>query len=191
MATKDKILFMNRMWLLECVKQLHVIIHFVLFTVWIHFAINMKCRKTIVLRSSIDFRWIYQWIILVFWTKPWIVRSLIISFGGTFWVFWGFGRIAELPVEIKQSFLKKSKAAWTKLRMYLIMSPFHNQFSFFFTVDLVSVLLLRTPTKSQDNQINLKLSLPVHYLFSVLCLRDFILMLLPLDRHEIDSCSSE
>lgn len=49
------------------------------------------------------------------------------------------------------------------------MTLFHNQF-LFFSVDL---MLLLCNIKPQNNEINLELSLPVWYLFNVLCLERF------------------
>lgn len=53
----------------------------------------------------------------------------------------------------------------------MIMTLFHNQF-LFFSVDL---MLLLCNIKPQNNEINLELSLPVWYLFNVLCLERFLL----------------
>lgn len=53
----------------------------------------------------------------------------------------------------------------------MIMTLFHNQF-LFFSVDL---MLLLCTIKPQNNEINLELSLPVWYLFNVLCLARFLL----------------
>lgn len=61
------------------------------------------------------------------------------------------------------------------LPRYMIMTLFHNQF-LFFSVDLMSLLLLCT-IKPQNNEINLELSLPVWYLFNVLCLKRFYFLL--------------
>lgn len=72
-ATKDKILFMKRMWLLECVRHLHVIIHFVLFTVSNTFCYKYEMQEN------------YWYCFIIFnrfsanaqmdhiglWTKPW------------------------------------------------------------------------------------------------------------------------
>lgn len=53
----------------------------------------------------------------------------------------------------------------------MIMTLFHNQF-LFFSVDL---MLLLCNIKPQNNEINSELSLPVWYLFNVLCLERFLL----------------
>lgn len=51
------------------------------------------------------------------------------------------------------------------------MTLFHNQFLFF----SVGLMLLLCNIKPQNNEINLELSLPVWYLFNVLCLERFLL----------------
>lgn len=53
----------------------------------------------------------------------------------------------------------------------MIMTLFHNQFLFF----SVGLMLLLCNIKPQNNEINLELSLPVWYLFNVLCLERFLL----------------
>lgn len=53
----------------------------------------------------------------------------------------------------------------------MIMTLFHNQFLFF----SVGLMLLLCNIKPQNNEINLELSLPVWYLFNVLCLARFLL----------------
>lgn len=54
----------------------------------------------------------------------------------------------------------------------MIMTLFHNQF-LFFSVDL---MLLLCTIKPQNYKINFELSLPVWYLFNVLCLEILFLL---------------
>lgn len=54
----------------------------------------------------------------------------------------------------------------------MIMTLFHNLFLFF----SVNLMLLLCNIKPQNNEINLELSLPVWYLFNVLCLEILFLL---------------